>query len=239
MSVQHDDIGAAARSAPTVIGTRGEPYSGCRCALTALPSPVGNIVVLRIAGELDLSTVDLVQTTLSSALSARPDTLVVDISEVTFAGARGSGVLFEAAAVAVDRGTRYVISGASAQARRTWPLLWPADRIPEQFPSARMAVLAAMTRQTDRRDRLRPPAPSPLRLVPDPRPAPDTDRQLTERARAGDTEAYRALVQRHRTRMYSSVLHALGASDDPDDVADDIASRLHTALEAFGRATPP
>ncbi|HWM02250.1 MAG TPA: hypothetical protein VNP92_07910 [Actinophytocola sp.] len=52
-------------------------------------------------------------------------------------------------------------------------------------------------------------------------------------AHAGDVEAYRELVLRHRRRMYRSALRTLGASGDPDDVARDIATHLHTALAVF------
>jgi DNA-directed RNA polymerase specialized sigma24 family protein len=45
-------------------------------------------------------------------------------------------------------------------------------------------------------------------------------------------------VRRHHARIYRSARHTLGLSDDPDDIADDIASRLHSALAAFGRAGP-
>lgn len=242
-SGQRDGGGAAARrpdrrSAAAVMGSRGDLDSGCRCSLTALPSPVGDIVVLHVAGELDMATVEVVRTALDSALSVRQDTLVVDLTGVTFCGSRGLDVLIQALDVATDRGIRYVISGASAQARRLWTLVWPADRQPDQHPTVRLAVLAAMTRQTARRDRVRPSARGRLLPVPDAPPEPDTDRRLTERARAGDTEAYRALVCRHRRRMYRSALHTLGASDDPEDVDDDIAARLHTALAAFARADP-
>lgn len=241
MSVQRDDIGAAAvcrarRSAAAVTDAPGDPDIGCRCSLTALPSPAGNIVVLRVTGEVDLATVGLVQTALNSALSVRQDTLVVDLTGVTFCSARGLDVLIEAVAIAADLGICYVISGASAQAQRIWTLLWPADRLPDRYPTARLAVLAALTRRTAHRDRIRPS--SRVLPVPDSPPAPDTDQQLTERARAGDAGAHRTLVRRHRARMYRTALHTLGASDDPDDGTDDIASRLHTALAAVVRAGP-
>lgn len=254
MSVQQDDIKAAAgrrarRCGPAVVGVPEDPDRGYRCTVTALPSPVGDIVVLHVAGEIDLTTVAMMRTALDSALSVRQDTLVVDLSGLTFCSARGLDVLIETATVTAGRGIHYAISGASTQARRIWALLSPTDQPPDHYPTARVAVIAAIARQTARRHRVCPSArrtdarggaaEGRLRLVPDPvSSAQDTDQQLTERARAGDTGAYRTLVRRHRARMYHSALHMLGASDDPEDVTDDIASRLHTALAAFARADP-
>lgn len=215
--------------------------------MTALPSPVGNIVVLRVAGEIDLTTIALMQSALNGAVSVRQDTLVVDLSGVTFCSARGLEVLIEAAALAAGHGIRYAISGASAQVQRTWSMLWPADHLPVHYPTARIAVLAAIGRHAARRDRVRPQArrtAAPgsaevrLQLVPDlPRSAQDTDQHRAERARAGDTAAYRTLVLHHRARMYRSALEALGSPDDPEDT-DDGATRLRTALAAFAQADP-
>lgn len=62
------------------------------------------------------------------------------------------------------------------------------------------------------------------------------DDALAAWARTGELDAYRDLVRRHRTRMFRSALHVLGASPDPDDLTDDLTTHLHTALAAFARA---
>lgn len=232
MAVLDDDIDAVAARRP-VPRARMRPHVPFRCILTALPSPAGDIDVLRVVGDVDLTSVALLETTLEGALSVRQDTLVVDLSGVPFCSARGLDVLIDFATVAADVGVRCVISGASDQAHRVWTRLWPADQLPDRFPTVRIAVLDAMTRRPGG-----PPVRAPLQLVPAPRPAPRTDEQLGELARAGDTRAYRTLVRRHHARMYRSALGMLGASDDPADVADDIAARLHAALAAFTQAGP-
>jgi anti-sigma B factor antagonist len=52
--------------------------------------------VLRIAGEIDISTADQLRHALDDALAAGPE-VVVDMSEVTFIDACGLGVLLQAA----------------------------------------------------------------------------------------------------------------------------------------------
>jgi RNA polymerase sigma-70 factor (ECF subfamily) len=63
-----------------------------------------------------------------------------------------------------------------------------------------------------------------------------TDPFLVDRARAGDREAYAALVRRHRERIYRTALQVLGCPADADDVAQDVVIHLATALDRFDGA---
>lgn len=51
--------------------------------------------------------------------------------------------------------------------------------------------------------------------------------------RGGDVQAYEALVRRHRDRMYRIALRMLGNSHDADDVAQEVAIQLWTAVAGF------
>lgn len=192
----------------------------CSCSVTALPSPAGEILVVRISGIVDHSTVADVAVALDGAIERRASHLVVDLTAVDFCAVAGITLVVHAGGRAADHGTSFYVSGVPRYVRRVLMLLWPQDLQPTVYPSTAAAVLGAMTEQA-------------TRLGPIPPIEPDDDRPLTERARHGDVEAYRELVLRHRRRMYRSALRTLGASDDPDDVARDITIRLHAALAVF------
>ena len=59
------------------------------------------------------------------------------------------------------------------------------------------------------------------------------DRQLVERFKAGDEEAFDALVDRHSTRAYQIAYGVLGNREDAEEVAQDAFIRMHRALPRF------
>jgi anti-anti-sigma factor len=99
--------------------------------------------VLRIAGELDLSTVDFLTTVLTAVVHQRPDHLIVDLAEVSFCGARALAAIAEAGLTATTAGTRFGVSAASALIRRCWAQFW-ANEQPTQYRSTAAALSAAM-----------------------------------------------------------------------------------------------
>jgi RNA polymerase sigma-B factor len=62
-------------------------------------------VVLTVMGEIDMLTESLLANKLSSLLAARPQCLIIDLSDVSFLGARGLSVLINTQHAAVERGT--------------------------------------------------------------------------------------------------------------------------------------
>jgi RNA polymerase sigma-70 factor (ECF subfamily) len=56
---------------------------------------------------------------------------------------------------------------------------------------------------------------------------------LIDRARAGDQNAFRQLVQRHQLGVRTTVLGMLGDVAEVDDVAQEVFIRLHRALPDF------
>jgi anti-anti-sigma factor len=147
MSVQHDGLSTEQRphlTAPTWHGARGDPTGRCTCDTTSVSSPTGeSIVVLRVAGEVDLATVDLLATALTAVLRRQPDHLVVDLARLTFCGACGLTVLAEAGVSAAGTGTCYRVSAATRLMARCWSRLWDEGEQPTQFPSCAAAVSAA------------------------------------------------------------------------------------------------
>ncbi|MEZ4226619.1 MAG: sigma-70 family RNA polymerase sigma factor [Polyangiaceae bacterium] len=69
--------------------------------------------------------------------------------------------------------------------------------------------------------------------------AQETDRQLVDRARGGDAEAFGVLVRRHQKRVYRLAVHLLKDGAEAEDVAQETFVRAYRALDRFdGRSEP-
>ncbi|MCG8460364.1 MAG: RNA polymerase sigma factor [Holophagales bacterium] len=62
---------------------------------------------------------------------------------------------------------------------------------------------------------------------------PRAERELLERARQGDREAFRALVERHQHEVYYLALGLLRDRDDAEDVAQEVFLRAYRSLSRF------
>ena len=60
-----------------------------------------------------------------------------------------------------------------------------------------------------------------------------TDEELIARARQGDTAAFGALVDRHRSAVYRAALAALGSHADAEDAAQDAFLLAYRRLDSF------
>lgn len=56
---------------------------------------------------------------------------------------------------------------------------------------------------------------------------------LVARAKAGDEQAFGALVRRYRRRMFALALHLSGSESDADDIVQDVFIRAYRALDRF------
>ena len=61
----------------------------------------------------------------------------------------------------------------------------------------------------------------------------DDDAALVARARNGDDDAFRRLVERHQAAVARTVFGMLGSRDDTDDVGQETFVRFHQALDTF------
>jgi RNA polymerase sigma-70 factor (ECF subfamily) len=59
------------------------------------------------------------------------------------------------------------------------------------------------------------------------------DAALVARARQGDDDAFRILVERHQGAVARTVIGMLGNGDDADDVGQETFVRFHRALDSF------
>lgn len=150
MSVLQVDIGYAQRRGLVALGVddvqraRVDAAALCSCTKTSVPAPAGEVLVLRVAGEVDLLTIAVLQGALTSGLARRPCHLLVDLAELTFCSVRGLSLLVEAGHTAAVQGTGYSVTGASRQANRAWTVLWPVSEVPAQYPTAVVGVAAAL-----------------------------------------------------------------------------------------------
>ncbi|MEJ3654030.1 STAS domain-containing protein [Actinomycetes bacterium KLBMP 9759] len=129
---------------------------GCTCSTTLLPSPAGEIIVLWIAGEVDLSSRQLVQTAVDASIDQHPSHLQIDLSRLVFCDGATLALLVRAGLTAAARGIGYSISAPPRQAERVWVLLWPAVSIPTRHASAGAGVIAAMAGQNAQRHGTQP-----------------------------------------------------------------------------------
>jgi RNA polymerase sigma-70 factor (ECF subfamily) len=66
-----------------------------------------------------------------------------------------------------------------------------------------------------------------------------TDRELIERAKGGDADAFGWLVRRHQRRIYRLAAHLTGSSAEAEDVMQEAFVRAYQALDRFdGRSEP-
>jgi anti-anti-sigma factor len=150
MSVLQDDIrserrrGLAAPRVHDVQRARVDAAASCSCTATSIPAPAGEVLVLQVAGEVDLLTIAILQGALTSALARGPCHLLVDLAELTFCSVRGLSLLVQAGRTATGQGTGYSVTAASRHTNRALTVLWPAGELPTQYPTAATGVTAAM-----------------------------------------------------------------------------------------------
>jgi len=97
------------------------------CATESFDCAAGEIIVLRVSGEVDLCTLPTLQTALDHTLDRHPAHLVVDLAQLTFCFARGLDLLIQTRHTAAENATGYSVSGAPPQIDRLWNLLWDGD----------------------------------------------------------------------------------------------------------------
>lgn len=150
MSVLQVDIrsgrrrGLAAPGVHDVQRARDDAAALCSCTATSIPAPAGEVRVLRVVGEVDLLTIEVLQGALTSGLARGPCHLLVDLAELTFCSVRGLSLLVQAGRTAAGQGTGYSVTAASRQANRAWTVLWPVSELPTQYPTAAAGVAAAI-----------------------------------------------------------------------------------------------
>jgi len=60
-----------------------------------------------------------------------------------------------------------------------------------------------------------------------------TDRELVDRARQQDTEAYNELIRRYHPRIYGLIYHMTSNKEDAEDLTQEVFYKAYTALKHF------
>jgi anti-anti-sigma factor len=101
----------------------------------------GGVLVVRVAGEIDVTTAWRFQNELSRASSRRPRTLIVDVSEVDFLGVEGIEYLLDAAMTLDADRRRLVVRRCTPVQRRVIHLVGDRYRPPTGRGSTERAWL--------------------------------------------------------------------------------------------------
>jgi anti-anti-sigma factor len=228
----------------------------CECSTATLSTPAGDIVVLRVAGEVDMGSFAVLDAALDDVLDRRPDHLIVDLTGLVSCSSRGLAAITRTAQVATANGIRYSMSGASPLFARLWPHYWPDGDAPRIHPTTAAAVLSAVVLQADLwnpmhttdSERAHPvanehdPDSRPVGIRDDADetdpPTPDDGHHLRPDPYDADPATMRQALHRYRSRTCRTALHALGASYGAHSLAPDLAAQLRIALAGFA-ATPP
>lgn len=118
-----------------------EDPADCSFDTESWESAGGEILVVRVAGELDLATQPHARAALDDALARSPRHLVVDLAGVTFCSVRGFALFAETGFAAAGRGIDLAFSGLSGHRRRV--LTTAGFGAPEVgYPSVAAAVMA-------------------------------------------------------------------------------------------------
>ncbi len=126
---------------PSATSTIPLPWCSLACATESFPDAAGEIIVLRVSGEVDLCTLPTLQTALDHSLDQHPAHLVVDLARMIFCSVRGLALLTQTRHTAARNAASYTVSGVLPHIERHWTLLWDGD-LPVRYRSTAAAVTA-------------------------------------------------------------------------------------------------
>lgn len=131
---------------PTTTSDVSGPLAGSAlsCITESLPCSAGEIIVLRVDGEVDLCTLPILRAALDDSLDRHPAQLVIDLARMTFCSVRGLDLLTKTGRITTGNATGYAVSGVSPQLDRIWTLGWDGD-LPVRYPSTATALTAIPT----------------------------------------------------------------------------------------------
>ncbi len=102
-------------------------WSSLCCGRESVFCAAGEIIVLRVGGEVDLCTLPILQAALGAGLDRRPAHLLVDLAGVTFCSAQGLDLLIQIGRTAAEKAVSFAVVGVPPQLYRVWTLLGDGD----------------------------------------------------------------------------------------------------------------
>ena len=111
MSVAREPGTGAERRLHEAVPDAPAPPRRCDCSTASLSGPSGDIVVLRVAGVVDVTTFPILDSALDEVFDRHPDHLVLDLTELVFCSSRGLIAIARITRAAAADGTRCSMSG--------------------------------------------------------------------------------------------------------------------------------
>lgn len=152
------------------IGDINEPagWGSFCCTTESLLCAAGEIIVLRVEGEIDLCTLPILQAALGESLAHHPACLLVDLAGMTFCSAWGLGLLIQTGYTTADKATSFAVRRVSPQIDRVWTLVGDGD-LPIRYRSTEAAMTAVQgrSRLNTAVSRQQPDAPPAGSMSPD------------------------------------------------------------------------
>lgn len=139
MSVQPNGAGSKNTYNPDLGGLPARCLMSC--AIVASQCAAGEIIVLRVAGEVDLCTVPILHAALEEGLKRDPAHLVVDLAQMTFCSVRGLDLLTQTRRIATAKATGYTVTGVPPHIHHVWTLCW-GDDLPIRYHNTAAALSA-------------------------------------------------------------------------------------------------
>lgn len=144
MSVQPEPTGSGVvpHRAVTAGGINGSAAQCSFCCSTeSWLCATGEVIVLRVEGELDLCSLPILQAALDEGLGQHPSHLLVDLAGMTFCSAQGLDLLIQTGCTIADKATSFAVSGVPSRIDRIWTLAWDGD-LPIRHRSTAAAMIA-------------------------------------------------------------------------------------------------
>lgn len=152
MLAQAEHIGSGDTShRAAAIDDVNDPAAWCSFCWTTEPvfCAGGEIIVLRVVGEVDMCALSILQAALGVGLDRHPAHLLVDLTRVTFCSAQGLALLIQTGRTASETATSFAVCGVPPQIYRVWTLVGDDD-----LPICYLTTDAAVTVIQGRRLRL-------------------------------------------------------------------------------------
>ena len=130
MSMRPEHTGSENTSNPALGGLA--PWRLLSCTIESLQCATGEVIVLRVAGEVDLCTVPVLHAALDAGLDQDPAHLVIDLALLTFCSLRGLDLLTQTHRIATAKATGYAVTSMPRHINRVWALGW-GDALPSCY----------------------------------------------------------------------------------------------------------
>lgn len=118
----------------------------CSCRTEVFSTLIGELLLLRVGGQVDLATLPVLQAALDAGISQRPAYLVPDLSRTSLCTSPGVEILCLSARHAHRRGIGFALSGVPSWLDRIWAQRWGAE-LPLCYRTPAAALTGFRTRQ--------------------------------------------------------------------------------------------